>query len=78
MVWWTAEQIESSVLEATVFAPNNAAFDKIARDLSTTVDDFLKRQDIEDILKYHVAPGMTLRVWASFSTRSQLECITVI
>eukprot|EP00884_Botryococcus_braunii_P009623 jgi/Botrbrau1/18662/Bobra.0849s0002.1 len=55
------DQIINSVLEATVFAPNNAAFEKIARDLSTTVDAFIARADIEDILKYHVVPAFTLK-----------------
>lgn len=61
---FSTDQILNSALPATVFAPNNAAFERIARELKTSVDSFVARPDIETIMKYHVVPSFTLRVCA--------------
>jgi transforming growth factor-beta-induced protein len=47
----------------TVFAPNDAAFDKAFVNHgfgSKTVEELLERADLADILKYHVVAGSTL------------------
>lgn len=45
-------------LEATVFAPNNDAFNTLLSNLSLTLDDLLSHQDaLTTILNYHVVPG---------------------
>ncbi len=44
----------------TVFAPNNAAFEKALADLDITAEDLLARDDLGDILTYHVVPGTVM------------------
>eukprot|EP00747_Dinoflagellata_sp_TGD_P101137 gnl/TRDRNA2_/TRDRNA2_168247_c0_seq2.p1 gnl/TRDRNA2_/TRDRNA2_168247_c0~~gnl/TRDRNA2_/TRDRNA2_168247_c0_seq2.p1 ORF type:complete len:334 (+),score=67.25 gnl/TRDRNA2_/TRDRNA2_168247_c0_seq2:79-1080(+) len=41
----------------TVFAPTDAAFTKLLSDLGATAEQLLAREDLTDILKYHVASG---------------------
>jgi hypothetical protein len=40
--------------ELTVFAPTNQAFSDLATELATDLDGILAREDLGDILKYHV------------------------
>lgn len=40
----------------TVFAPTNAAFEALLSDLGVTADELLARDDLSDILTYHVVP----------------------
>lgn len=44
----------------TVFAPTDAAFDKLLKDLGVTAEELLARKDLKDILLYHVVPGKVL------------------
>lgn len=44
----------------TVFAPTNAAFDALLKELDITADQLLARKDLKDILLYHVVPGKVL------------------
>jgi uncharacterized surface protein with fasciclin (FAS1) repeats len=41
----------------TVFAPTNAAFAALLADLGITAEELLARDDLADILLYHVVPG---------------------
>jgi transforming growth factor-beta-induced protein len=41
----------------TVFAPTDKAFEDAIKALKTTAEDLLKREDLGDILKYHVHSG---------------------
>lgn len=41
----------------TVFAPTNAAFDKLLTDLGITADELLAQPDLADVLTYHVVSG---------------------
>ena len=43
----------------TVFAPTNAAFEKIASDLGTDLEGVLALENLSDILLYHVVGGET-------------------
>ncbi|GAE25547.1 sensory subunit of low CO2-induced protein complex [Halalkalibacter wakoensis JCM 9140] len=40
----------------TVFAPTDDAFEKLLKDLDITAEDLLARDDLKDILLYHVVP----------------------
>ncbi len=44
----------------TVFAPTNAAFEQALADLGVTAEELLAREDLADILTYHVVPGKVL------------------
>lgn len=44
----------------TVFAPTNAAFEALLGDLGITADELLARDDLADILTYHVVPQKLL------------------
>ncbi len=44
----------------TVFAPTNAAFAKLLSGLGVTAEELLARDDLKDILLYHVAQGKVL------------------
>lgn len=44
----------------TVFAPTNEAFDALIAELGTTPEELLARDDLADILTYHVVPGQIL------------------
>ncbi|WKN40731.1 fasciclin domain-containing protein [Tunicatimonas pelagia] len=44
----------------TVFAPTNAAFEALTADLGITTNDLLARDDLADILQYHVVSGRVL------------------
>jgi transforming growth factor-beta-induced protein len=44
----------------TVFAPTNAAFEALLELLETDIEGLLARQDLGDILAYHVVPGAVL------------------
>ena len=44
----------------TVFAPTNAAFEALLKDLGITVNQLLVRDDLKDILLYHVVSGKVL------------------
>merc|ERR1711957_327281 len=46
--------------EFTVFAPTNAAFSEALDALELTTEELLARDDLADILKYHVIDGKTL------------------
>lgn len=41
----------------TVFAPTNAAFEALLKELNITAEELLARKDLKDILLYHVVPG---------------------
>ncbi|MBP3950169.1 fasciclin domain-containing protein [Bacillus suaedae] len=44
----------------TVFAPTDEAFEKLLADLGITAEQLLAREDLAEILKYHVVPGKVL------------------
>lgn len=44
----------------TVFAPTNDAFDALLEELGVTPEDLLAREDLGDILTYHVVPQQLL------------------
>lgn len=41
----------------TVFAPTDEAFAKLLKQLNITAEQLLERDDLKDILLYHVVPG---------------------
>lgn len=44
----------------TVFAPTNAAFEKLLGELDITADQLLAQPDLKKVLTYHVVPGKVL------------------
>ena len=44
----------------TVFAPTDAAFEQALTDLGLTAEELLAREDLADILTYHVVPGKVM------------------
>ena len=44
----------------TVFAPTDAAFEKLFKELGITAEELLARKDLADILLYHVVPGKVM------------------
>lgn len=44
----------------TVFAPTDAAFEKLLTDLDISAEELLARKDLKEILLYHVAPEKIL------------------
>lgn len=44
----------------TVFAPTDEAFAKLLKDLNVTKEQLLAREDLKQILLYHVVPGKVL------------------
>ncbi|ANC79356.1 Nex18 symbiotically induced protein [Fictibacillus phosphorivorans] len=44
----------------TVFAPTDQAFGKLLKDLNITAEELLNREDLKNILLYHVVPGKVL------------------
>lgn len=44
----------------TVFAPTDEAFEKLLTELGITAEELLVRDDLAEILKYHVVPGKVL------------------
>ena len=44
----------------TVFAPTDAAFSALLKELNVTADQLLAREDLKDILLYHVVSGKVL------------------
>ncbi|MCA1065790.1 fasciclin domain-containing protein [Rossellomorea sp. AcN35-11] len=44
----------------TVFAPTDAAFEKLLKKLGITAEELLAREDLKDILLYHVVSGKVL------------------
>ena len=44
----------------TVFAPTDEAFANLLKQLNVSADDLLAREDLKDILLYHVVPGKVL------------------
>ena len=44
----------------TVFAPTNDAFAKLLKDLDVTAEQLLAREDLKDILLYHVVAGKVI------------------
>ncbi|MCT2534847.1 fasciclin domain-containing protein [Aquibacillus koreensis] len=44
----------------TVFAPTDEAFEKLLKDLDITAEELLARDDLKDILLYHVVAGKVL------------------
>jgi transforming growth factor-beta-induced protein len=44
----------------TVFAPTNAAFEALLDELGATAEQLLAREDLADILLYHVVPGIVM------------------
>ncbi|WP_084676345.1 fasciclin domain-containing protein [Carnobacterium pleistocenium] len=44
----------------TVFAPTNAAFEKLLTELDITADELLAQPDLAKVLTYHVVPGSVL------------------
>ncbi|WP_421385195.1 fasciclin domain-containing protein [Bacillus salacetis] len=44
----------------TVFAPTDAAFEKLLKKLGITAEELLAREDLKEILLYHVLPGKVL------------------
>lgn len=41
----------------TVFAPTDEAFQKLLKELDITAEELLAREDLKEILLYHVVPG---------------------
>ena len=44
----------------TVFAPTDEAFAALLKQLNVSAEDLLAREDLKDILLYHVVPGKVL------------------
>ncbi|MCA1055807.1 fasciclin domain-containing protein [Rossellomorea aquimaris] len=44
----------------TVFAPTDAAFEKLLKKLGITAEELLAREDLKDILLYHVLSGKVM------------------
>jgi transforming growth factor-beta-induced protein len=44
----------------TVFAPTDAAFEALLNELGVTAEELLAREDLADILTYHVVPGKVM------------------
>lgn len=44
----------------TVFAPTNAAFEALLKELDITAEELLAREDLKDILLYHVVAGKVM------------------
>jgi uncharacterized surface protein with fasciclin (FAS1) repeats len=44
----------------TVFAPTNAAFEKLLKELDITAEELLAQPDLAKVLTYHVVPGKVL------------------
>lgn len=44
----------------TVFAPTDAAFEKLLKELGVTAEELLARKDLAEILLYHVVPGKVM------------------
>ena len=44
----------------TVFAPTDEAFEKLLKKLGITAEELLARNDLKDILLYHVVPGKVM------------------
>lgn len=44
----------------TVFAPTNAAFEALLKELDATAEELLARDDLKDILLYHVVSGKVM------------------
>lgn len=44
----------------TVFAPTNAAFEKLLADLNITAQDLMAQPDLAKVLLYHVVPGKVM------------------
>ncbi|MED4017723.1 MULTISPECIES: fasciclin domain-containing protein [Sutcliffiella] len=44
----------------TVFAPTDAAFEKLLKELNVTPEQLLEREDLATILQYHVVPGKVM------------------
>lgn len=57
----------------TVFAPTNAAFEKLLKDLDITAAELLAQPDLAKVLTYHVVPGKVL----STDLTNGLEAATV-
>lgn len=51
----------------TVFAPTNAAFDALLLELDATVEELLARDDLRDILLYHVISGQEILAEAAIA-----------
>eukprot|EP01023_Acetabularia_acetabulum_P031187 TRINITY_DN2934_c0_g1_i6.p2 TRINITY_DN2934_c0_g1~~TRINITY_DN2934_c0_g1_i6.p2 ORF type:complete len:239 (-),score=32.27 TRINITY_DN2934_c0_g1_i6:882-1526(-) len=48
--------------ENTLFAPTNQAFEKLANQLNTSLEQLLQSTDLSAILLYHFVPGKLLKV----------------
>ncbi|WP_407268274.1 fasciclin domain-containing protein [Radiobacillus sp. PE A8.2] len=44
----------------TVFAPTDAAFEKLLKELNITAEQLLERKDLKEILLYHVVSGKVM------------------
>lgn len=44
----------------TVFAPTDEAFEKLLKELDITAEELLAREDLKEILLYHVLPGKVM------------------
>jgi uncharacterized surface protein with fasciclin (FAS1) repeats len=44
----------------TVFAPTDEAFNHLLKELNITAEELLAREDLKDILLYHVVPGKVM------------------
>lgn len=44
----------------TVFAPTDQAFEKLLKELNVTAEELLNREDLKNILLYHVVPGKVM------------------
>lgn len=53
------DTLSDTELQATLFAPSNEAFERLARDTGTTVEGILNAPAdlLTDLLEYHVIPG---------------------
>lgn len=59
----------------TVFAPTNEAFEALIADLGTTPEELLAREDLADILTYHVVPGEILAADAIAADGTEIETV---
>lgn len=57
----------------TVFAPTNAAFEKLLMDLGITAEELLAQPDLAKVLTYHVVPGKVM----STDLKDKMEADTV-
>lgn len=56
---------------STVFAPTDAAFEKLLKKLGITAEELLAREDLKDILLYHVLSGKVMSTDLKDGTKAE-------